>query len=193
MLNVDVSKEDDIVRAFAWIKDNLGPVHILVNNAGIACGKRLLDGDSEAWRNIFQVNVLGLCIATREAIKDMKAHNINGHIIHINSILGHQVFNFPGISVYPGSKFAVTALAEVLRLELNSEKSKIKITSISPGLVETDIIPPQMKETENYKNMIKEKIILPPEDIADGVIYALSTPPHVQIQELTIRPVTEFY
>ncbi|KAJ8943905.1 hypothetical protein NQ318_019513 [Aromia moschata] len=183
----DISKEEDVLKAFAWVKENLGPIHILVNNAGMARKGNIHDGDTEEWKRVFKVNVLGLCIATREAIKDMKANNIDGHIIHINSIVGHQAYS--GTSVYPASKFAVTALAETLRLELNSLKSKIKITSISPGLVDTEILPQDFDLGTFYK----EGKIIRPEDIADGVVYALSTPPHVQIQELTIRPIIDFF
>ncbi|KAJ8943911.1 hypothetical protein NQ318_019519 [Aromia moschata] len=175
-LKTDVSKEEDILNAFKWVKDNLGPVHILINNAGILKIGSLGEGDSKIWENIFKVNVLGLCIATREAVKDMKANNIDGHIIQINSIAGHQIPSFPGLNVYPASKYAVTALAETLRLELNSAKSKIKITSISPGAVSTEIASGNEDFKDILENLVKEKLILDAEDIADSVVYALSTP-----------------
>lgn len=127
-VKTDITKEEDILNAFKWVKENLGPIHILVNNAGVTVASTLSDGDTEIWRNIFNVNVLGLSIATREAIRDMKANNVDGHIIHINSVAGHQVTGFPKLNVYPASKHAVTALAETLRLELLNAKSKIKIT-----------------------------------------------------------------
>ncbi|KAJ8938172.1 hypothetical protein NQ317_010418 [Molorchus minor] len=114
-------------------------------------------------------------------------------IIHINSILGHQVSNFPSLNVYPATKYAVTALAETLRLELNSAKSKIKITSLSPGLVDTEIITDDARKLEIIQKAFSEKAVLDPRDIADGVVYALSTPPHVQIQELTIRTVLDVF
>ncbi|KAJ8943913.1 hypothetical protein NQ318_019521 [Aromia moschata] len=107
----------------------------------------------------------------------MKANNIDGHIIHINSVTGHQVPAFPGLNVYPASKYAVTALAETLRLELNSAKSKIKITNISPGAVHTEILTNNKHLEEIVQNWIKEKQILNAEDVADSVVYALSTPP----------------
>ncbi|XP_018572842.1 farnesol dehydrogenase [Anoplophora glabripennis] len=189
-LKTDISKEEDILNAFKWVKENLGPVHILINNAGIVGQTNLTDGDTEVWKNIFNVNVLGLCIATREAIRDMKANNVNGHIIHINSIAGHQVIDFPGLNVYPASKFAVTALAETLRLELLNMKSKIKITNLSPGPVATEI-----GQDNNMKDLmqkfIDDKQMIEADNIADAVVYALSTPPHVQIQELTVRAVIE--
>ncbi|KAJ8931744.1 hypothetical protein NQ314_015276 [Rhamnusium bicolor] len=126
-VKADLSKEEDILNAFKWTKENVGPVHILINNAGTTDRVRLTDASTESYNKIIQLNVIGLCIATREAVRDMKANNVDGHIIHINSVLGHQVLGFPS-SVYSASKFAVTALAETLRLELNSLKSKIKIT-----------------------------------------------------------------
>lgn len=122
-----MTREKDILDAFQWIFDNLGPVHILINCAGFAKEGLLSEGQTEIWKKILDINILGLCIATREAVTIMKANNINGHIIHMNSILGHSI-NTPRVNVYPASKFAVTALTEVLRQELMSFESKIKIT-----------------------------------------------------------------
>ncbi|XP_018576001.1 farnesol dehydrogenase-like isoform X2 [Anoplophora glabripennis] len=127
-VQTDITKEEDIINAFKWIKENLGPIHILVNNAGVLGQTSLVDGNIEIWENILDVNVLGLSIATREAIRDMRANNVDGHIIHINSVAGHQVSQIPNMNFYPASKFAVTALAETLRLEMLNLKLKIKIT-----------------------------------------------------------------
>nr|QYV43145.1 FOLD3 [Colaphellus bowringi] len=177
----DMSKEQDIIDAFAWTMANVGHVSILINNAGVAQQTTLIDGETEKWKDTLDVNVLGLCIATREAVKSMRDSCIDGHIVHINSILGHKVFFLPTANVYPATKHAVTALTESLRFELNSLKSKIKVTSVSPGLVATDLIArlpaglPTLQAT----------------DVADAVLYVLSTPPHVQIQELTIKPLNE--
>ncbi|KAJ8971429.1 hypothetical protein NQ317_018164 [Molorchus minor] len=192
-VKTDISKEEDILNAFKWIKENLGPVHILVNNAGILkMGNTLTDGDTDTWRDVLNVNVLGLCIATREAVRDMKVNKIDGHIIHINSTAGHQVPPTPGLNVYPASKYAVTALAETLRLELNSQKSRIKITSLSPGVVLTEIAAGVLEKL--IKTMGKDEQLLDAQDVADAaVVYALSTPPHVQIQELTIRPILDIH
>nr|QCG74692.1 farnesol dehydrogenase-like protein [Xylotrechus quadripes] len=186
-IKTDLKKEEDILNAFKLIKEKIGPVHILINNAGATKGDTLSDGSTETWINTFKLNVIGLCIATREAIRDMKANNVDGHIVHMNSLLGHQVMNFPQLNVYPATKFAITALAETLRLELNGQKSKIKITSISPWMVETEIMPDFLKSEE----IRKSGKILEAEQIADSIVYALSTPPHVQIQEVIIRPVLD--
>lgn len=127
----NISKEEDVIKAFQWIKTNLGPVHTLVNNAGVAKRTTLIDGSVSLWKETFDVNVLGLCIATREAVGNMKENNVDGHIIHINSILGHHCSKVPIANVYPASKHAVTALTETLRRELISIDSKIKITVIN--------------------------------------------------------------
>ncbi|XP_018565970.1 farnesol dehydrogenase-like [Anoplophora glabripennis] len=190
-VRADLTKEKDILEAFKWVKDNLGPVHILVNNAGVIKLGSLSEGDTESWKQMLDVNVLGLCIATREAIKSMKENSVDGHIIHINSIAGHKVYNVPCLNIYPATKFAVTALTESLRLELNSVESKIKITSVSPGATETEILEPS-NEHRNDPQLLKAfKTLLQAEDVADAVTYVLSTPPHVQIHELTIKPINE--
>lgn len=124
----DLAQEEDIIAAFKWVSDNLGPVHILVNNAGFLKEELLTEGKTEDWKRCFDINVIALSIATREAIKIMRSNNINGHIIHINSIAGHFVSSAPKLNVYPASKHTVTALTETLRQELNSIGSKIKIT-----------------------------------------------------------------
>ncbi|XP_025837716.1 farnesol dehydrogenase-like isoform X2 [Agrilus planipennis] len=127
-VKVDMTKENEIIDGFNWVKKNLGPIHVLVNNAGVARFDALIDSDTQKWRDIFDTNVIGLSIATREAVKDMRANNVDGHIIHINSIVGHQVLNFQGINAYPASKHAITALSETLRHEFIQNKLKIKIT-----------------------------------------------------------------
>lgn len=128
-VKADLSKEEEILKAFEWTKNNLGPIHILINNAGcVALTTNLTEGDTNLWKKVLDLNVLSLCIATREAVKSMRENQVDGHIIHINSECGHKVPNFPILNVYPASKFAVTALTETLRQELNSIGSKIKIT-----------------------------------------------------------------
>lgn len=127
-IKTDIMKEDEILRAMDWIKNNLGPIHVLVNNAGVTRKAPLIEGDTTEWRRVMDTNVMGLCVATREAIKDMRANNVDGHIIHINSIAGHYPVNIPDSNMYGGSKYAITALTEILRKELRDIGSKIKVT-----------------------------------------------------------------
>uniref|UniRef100_T1GR01 Uncharacterized protein n=1 Tax=Megaselia scalaris TaxID=36166 RepID=T1GR01_MEGSC len=169
----DVTDEKSVAAVFEQICKIYGGVDVLVNNAGCAKGGLLADMDPKDVQTVVNTNVLG---------------RFNGHIFHINSILGHNVLKMENsaANIYPATKFAVTAMTEVLRHELNLMKTKIKVTSISPGLVSTEIINDKVKEA------LKDRI-LQPEDIANGILYALGTPPHVQLHELTIRPVGETF
>ena len=130
----DVSDEANVKKAFTWVIDNLGGVDILVNNAGIVRETSLLDVDnSTPIREVLDTNVLGIVWSTREAFQSMKQRNVAGHVVVINSIAGHQVPLFagvlPSLNMYPCSKFAVTALAEVYRQEFQTEgNKKTKIT-----------------------------------------------------------------
>ncbi|KAF2901342.1 hypothetical protein ILUMI_04848 [Ignelater luminosus] len=189
----DVSKEQDILDAFRWVKESLGPVHILINNAGLRRKTNLIDGNTNMWKEIMDTNVLGLCIATREAIKDMRANKVDGHIVHMNSVGGHKIVKIPYLSVYPASKHAVTALTETLRQELNSINSKIKITSVSPGLVQTEFRLAAGVLEERKDNVFENLPSIEAVDVAEAVMYVLSTPPHVQVHELTIKPVGEHF
>ncbi|CAD7079074.1 unnamed protein product [Hermetia illucens] len=187
-IRCDVSNEEDVKQAFGWIENNLGGTDILVNNAGIAKGGVcLITPDNTApIREIIETNVMGVVYCTREAFNSMKSRNFDGHIVIVNSIAGHQVWNFmntglSSLNIYAPSKFAVTAMTETYRQEFANAGTKVKITSISPGLVDTEIISDKMRD----------KPILQPEDISNAILFAISTPPHVQIHELTIKPVGE--
>lgn len=129
----DISKEEDIKAAFAWIESTFGGVDVLVNNAGIVRSTNLVSPDNTtAIREVLDTNVMGVVLCTREAFQSMKSRNVDGHVILINSIVGHQVPFFAGIrpssNIYSPSKYAVTAMTEVFRQEFQSEGTKIKIT-----------------------------------------------------------------
>lgn len=124
----DVSKEDDVIKAFAWICQNLDQVHILVNNAGILRPFNFSDFKFEDAKAMLDVNVMGLCVAAREAVKLFIKDNINGHIININSDAGHWVFDMENIAMYNASKYAVTALTESLHLEMRRKHLGTKVT-----------------------------------------------------------------
>ncbi|RZC33053.1 adh short and/or KR domain containing protein [Asbolus verrucosus] len=182
----DITKEEELLAVFKNIETNLGPIHILVNNAGTCKFGTIIDGNTPHWETVFKVNVFGLCMAAREAIKSMRAHNVDGHIININSMAGHKIIT--NVSVYPASKFSVTAITETLRQEVEALGIKIKITSLSPGSTKTGLTVFSKDIKPEVKAALMAKPFLNAEDIADGVVYALSTPPHVQIRELTITP-----
>uniref|UniRef100_A0A1L8EGS4 Putative dehydrogenase n=1 Tax=Haematobia irritans TaxID=7368 RepID=A0A1L8EGS4_HAEIR len=186
----DVSDEQSIKETFAWIEEKFGGLDVLINNAGVVKKTTILtENNSEDLLSTINTNVLGVAWCTREAFRSMRQRGGNGHVIIINSVAGHKIPNIPGISlnIYPPSKHAVTAMTEILRQEFANEKTKIKVTSLSPGGVRTEI-------AGGASMAIPSGIpILEAEDIANGVLFCLQTPPHVQIHELTIQAVGEMF
>ncbi|KAK5647082.1 hypothetical protein RI129_005546 [Pyrocoelia pectoralis] len=195
-IRVDLTKEEDILNAFEYVIKNLGPIHVLVNNAGLNHASSLCSGKTKDWKQILETNTLALSIATREAIQNMIANDVDGHIIHINSVAGHPLSHTPA-TMYGASKYALTSLTESLRIELNAAKSKIKVTSISPGHVLTEFLDALSENSdgkvskEDVKLFRQHNPALKPEDVADSVLYVLETPRHVQVHELIIKPIGE--
>ncbi|XP_075211126.1 dehydrogenase/reductase SDR family member 11-like [Lycorma delicatula] len=183
-IKADVTKEDDVVSVFQWATDRLGGVDIVVNNAGTTVKTNIKDGEIKKWRLMFELNVLAMGTCIRETIKSLKSRDLDdGHIINICSVAGHRLPQRMGNYVYTSTKFAAKIITEGLQLELANMKSKIKITNLSPGVVDTEIF-----DVGGWGCGFSEQPKLSPSEVADAVIYALSTTPDVQIAELTIRP-----
>jgi NADP-dependent 3-hydroxy acid dehydrogenase YdfG len=183
---VDLRQEADILAFFQAIRQRWGGVDVLINNAGLGHKQSLLDGDTEAWRDMLEVNVLALCICTREATRDMRQRGGKGHVVHISSMSGHRV---PGGSgVYSATKFAVRSLTEGLRQELRQAGLNIRVSSISPGFVETEFAAQYHQSQEKADALYSQFPVLQPEDIANTVAYILTQPDHVQIHDVLMRP-----
>lgn len=125
-MQADMSKESDILSCFKKIKDKHGPMHVLVNNAGVLANTTLFKGDVDKWKKTLDINILGLCTCLKEGIAQMTQNKIDGHIINTASVLGHFVSR-SSFNIYTASKHGVTALTESLRLELADDGSDIKI------------------------------------------------------------------
>ncbi|XP_046672667.1 farnesol dehydrogenase-like [Homalodisca vitripennis] len=186
-IKADITKEEDFNKAFEWIKEHLGGIDVLVNNAGVIITSYISDCNIEEWRKMYELNVFAVGACSREAVKSMRERNVCGHVININSISSHWIPNFPGISPYSSTKHAAKVIGEGLRIDLSSQNSKIKVTSISPGLVDTEMLD-SFKEGKNLNISFE---ILTAKDVADAVHYVLGTPPNVQVTELIIRPIGE--
>ncbi|XP_055695282.1 farnesol dehydrogenase-like [Lutzomyia longipalpis] len=182
----DVSNEDDIVRVFSEIDAKFNGIDVLINNAGVARHTELINKDnSSKIREIINTNVFGVVFCTREAYKSMEKHGRNSHIVHINSVAGHYQMQIPLLNIYPASKHAVTAITEIHRQEFIRSKHHIKVTSVSPGAVKTEMMPDDVEER------LGKIPFLEAEDISQSVLHVLGTPPRVQIHELIIRPFGE--
>jgi len=183
----DISKEEEVLSLFSFVKEKFGKIHICVNNAGLAHASPLLSGDFKDWRNMYEVNVFGLSMCTQEACKLMEHSGVNdGHIVNLNSLVGHNV---PKRAVfYSSTKFAVTCLTEGLRQELRAKKSRIRVTAISPGVVKTPFLKKFLKTEENVKKLTDERGWLKAEDVADSVMFALQSPLQMDVHDIIIRP-----
>lgn len=162
-----------------------GRVDILVNNAGLML-LGLIDGaDTEDWRRMMNINVLGLMYATHAVLPIMKKQG-EGHIVNISSVAGRIAR--AGTGVYNATKWGVGAFSEALRQEVY--KDKIRVTIIEPGVVATElqqhITDPSAKE--QIQAYVQSMTPLESEDIAAAIVYAVTQPPRVNVNEILIRP-----
>jgi NADP-dependent 3-hydroxy acid dehydrogenase YdfG len=171
---------------FEATRARFGGVDVLINNAGLGHAAPLTSGDTEAWREMLEVNVLALCVCTREAVKDMRARGDDGHVIHVSSMAAHRV---PGGSgVYSATKYAVRSLTEGLRQELRALGSAIRVSAISPGFVETEFAARYHRSEEKARETYSRFKVLEDADVAEAIAFTLAAPPHMQVHDILVRP-----
>ena len=183
---VDVSDEEQ-ARAFVQAAhDELGGLHILVNNAGVMLLGPVAGADIGEWRQMIDVNLLGLLYCTHAALPLLEA-NGGGDIVNVSSVAGRRAD--AGAAVYNMTKFGVHAFSEALRQE--ALHAKIRVTTVAPGFVETELqghnVNPLVRRTmERSREQIGE--VLRAEDIAEQIVHAVSLPAHVCVNEVVVRP-----
>ena len=181
----DVTDEEQAHDLIRQAKDEFGRVDVLVNNAGVMLLSRTDKGLSDQWRQMFDINVLGLLYATDAAIEVMKEQG-SGHLVNISSLAVRGTR--PALGVYSGTKFAVNAISEALRQELLERN--IRVTIVEPGAVETEL-PDHITDEEareGLSSLLDELDSLQPEDIAAAIAYCVTQPERVSINEILIRP-----
>jgi clavulanate-9-aldehyde reducatase len=180
----DVGEEEQ-ARAFVErTVAELGRIDVLVNNAGVMLLGPIAGAPTEEWRRMVHVNVFGVLYCTHAALPAMKEQG-SGHIVTVSSVAGR--FARPGSGVYNLTKFGVGAFSEALRQEVALEG--IRVTLIEPGFVATELQGHNRPEIqEAIRNIVNNEDPLRAEDIADGIIYAIASPPNVAVNELLIRP-----
>ena len=183
-LRLDVTDPESVAQFAA----EAGDVDLVVHSAGGALGlDRVEDADFDDWRWMFEANVLGVVRVTQALLPGMRRRG-NGHILIIGSIAGFEVY--PGGAGYTAAKHAVNALGRTLRLELNGEP--IRVTEVSPGMVETDFSRVRFGgDTERAAGVYRGVTPLTAEDVAEIVAFAATRPAHVDIDQIVVRPVAQ--
>ena len=181
----DVSDNLEVNRSISSLPKKWKNINVLINNAGNAHGMDLFqDGNIDDWDKMIDINVKGLMYVTK-AIIDNMIENSSGHIINIGSLAGREVY--PKGNIYCASKYAVKAISQSLRLDLN--KHNIKVSEINPGLVETSFSDVRFKgDKSKAKNVYKGYKALQADDIAEIISFVISRPKHVNIADLLVLP-----
>ena len=184
----DVRVEADVVRLIATARDRFGGVDALVNNAGLGRRAPVSSGSTAHWREMLDTNVLGLLIATREAIQDMERRGVTGHVVNVSSMAGHRVPG-PDSAVYAGTKFAVRAITEGLRQELRARSSGIRVSCVSPGYVDTEFA--EVFVGPGGTPQAPRIMQLGAEDVAGAIVWILTQPAHVEVHDVLVRPTAQ--
>ena len=181
----DVAQEDQARDMVVTANAAFGRIDILVNNAGVMLLGPIANADTEDWRRMIHTNVLGLMYATHAALPLMRAQG-TGHIVNVSSVAGRTAR--AGAGVYNASKWGVGAFSESLRQEVY--KDNIRVTIIEPGVVATEltqhITHPEAKK--QFEEFVQAMTPLESEDIAAAILYAVTQPPRVNVNEILIRP-----
>jgi len=182
---LDVADEAQARSFVEQTQEQLGGLDILVNNAGVMLLGPFEQSKAEDWRTMVEVNLLGLLYCTHAAVPAMREQG-GGTIVNVSSVAGR--FARAGSGVYNLTKFGVGAFSEALRQEVVD--AKIRVVIVEPGFVDTELQGHNEGEVLDMVEKMREQIgeVLHAEDIADGILYAVSRAPHVSVNEVLIRP-----
>ncbi len=162
-------------------------IAVLVNNAGLAKGiEKMFDAKIADWDVMIDTNVKGLLYMIRAFLPGMMERG-EGHIVNLGSVAGR--WTYPGGGVYCASKFAVRALSEGLRMDLLG--TRIRVTNIEPGMVETEFSEVRLGDRERAKAIYQGLKPLSSSDVADSIAWCVSRPAHVNVQELVLFPTAQ--
>jgi NADP-dependent 3-hydroxy acid dehydrogenase YdfG len=184
-LELDVTDEAACADAVRRTREELGGLDVLVNNAGVMLLGTIVGADPEDWRRMMATNVLGLMYMTHAAIDGMVEQG-SGDIVNISSVAGRTARK--GAGVYNASKWAVNAFSESLRQEVTGRG--VRIGLVEPGAVDTElrdhITQPEAKAAA--EQMATSMRALQSEDVARAILYLVTQPPHVAVNEVLVRP-----
>jgi NADP-dependent 3-hydroxy acid dehydrogenase YdfG len=182
---LDVRDRERVFETVDGLPEAWKAIEVLVNNAGLSRGlDRLHEGDTQDWEEMIDTNVKGLLYVDR-AVVPLMVDRGRGTVIHIGSVAGRQLY--PGGNVYCASKHAVRAITEGLRIDLLG--TGVRVTSIDPGLVETEFSVVRFHgDAQRASGVYQGMTPLTGADVADVVLFAATRPPHVDIAEVLLFP-----
>jgi NADP-dependent 3-hydroxy acid dehydrogenase YdfG len=188
VIALDVTDKKSVDAFVRDIAKRFGRIDVLVNNAGGALGLAPIEkAVDEDWIGMWQTNVLGLMWMTRACLPLLRKAK-HGHVVNIGSVAGFETYK--GGAGYTAAKHAVRAITRTLRLELNGEQ--IRVTEVDPGLVQTEFSVVRFHGDRKAAKAVYEGLKpLSAEDVADCVVFAVTRPPHVDIDEIVVRPVAQ--
>jgi len=185
VLVADLADEHEAKRIVSETEAHYGRLDILVNNAGVMYLEPVEEADLGRWRRMLELNVLGLIASTQAALPGMRQRR-DGHIVNISSTAG-RVAN-PNAAAYSATKFGVVAFSEALRREVYQHN--VRVTVIEPGVVETELRDHIGHATtkDNLNAWADSMRQLQSVDVAEAIVFCVSRPAHVNINELLMRP-----
>ncbi len=187
-IKLDVRNRNEVKDTLTSLNDEWKNIDILINNAGLARGfNKIYEGKIDDWEEMIDTNVKGLLYVTRQLLPKMVEQQ-RGHIINIGSVAGHETY--PLGNVYAATKFAVDALTKSIRMDVLDKN--IKVSTVDPGLVETEFSVVRFSGDEEKANNVYKGIVpLTGEDIADAVLFCATRAEHVNINEIILTPLAQ--
>ena len=185
---LDVMKQKDVEAAMRALPSEWRSIDILLNNAGLSRGlAKLHEGEIRDWEEMIDTNIKGLLYVSRAVLPGMVERN-SGHVINMGSIAGHQTY--PMGNVYCATKYAVDALSQGLRMDLLG--MNIRVTSIDPGLVQTEFSDVRFRgDSERAAKVYANTRALQGEDVAEIAVFCATRPLHVDIAQVTVMSIDQ--
>ncbi|QYK67541.1 MULTISPECIES: SDR family oxidoreductase [Paenibacillus] len=184
----DVTSHAQMEELATYAIDQFGQIDVLVNNAGIMPQAFMFKKKIEEWDQMIDVNIRGVLYAIAAVLPSMRERK-SGHIINLSSVAGHNIY--PGGTVYCGTKHAVRAISEGLRQEEAISGSQIRVTNISPGAVNSELV--ETTTDAETKAGLDDfyKVAIDADSIARAIAFAIEQPSDVGINEMIIRPTVQ--
>jgi NADP-dependent 3-hydroxy acid dehydrogenase YdfG len=181
-LELDVTDGQSVSEAVAATAERFGSLDILVNNAGLMLNGPILGADTTQWTRMIETNLLGSMYMVHSALPHLL--RAKGAVVQVSSTAGRMTA--PTSAVYAATKFGINAFSETLRQEVTAQG--VRVVVVEPGMVATELATHDPAGEAAFKALAESMRTLRPEDIAAAVVYAVSQPEHVAVNEILVRP-----